>query len=225
MNNSDLIILTINSVLADSNREVNVLQKNNQKDSNSLDIEEIILYHLKNGLNPLGLLSNGSMVLDRHNNPLFCSLLEIANDIKDLYEPLWETVNESELKKLTKQQSDELMAEIVKSFKDSDIEKMFQKGWRLEQGTTVNNSMEIDMAGYNALNFFKLLAQYQPDFQFSRKYQEYDGNLTIKEYLIEVYGVDNKHQELLNFLEKQELKEKLQENLPINSLANPKMKI
>lgn len=164
-------------------------------DSHTLDQE--IDFILSSGLNPLTPYEDSR---DGKINILLVSILESSIE-EDLKIKFLEKITPENLSNLPKEVQNELVEKFLSEGSEKALHYLFKNGYRVEQGNS-ENALEINMATNGYVGFFEVLSEYQPDFEWNRKYDAFETKQTIVEIVQEEMNYPNLPKSYIANLEK-----------------------
>lgn len=154
--------------------------KNGKLSSDGHTLDQEIDYILSLGLNPLAAYedtNNGKI------NILIISILE-SSIHEDLKIKFLEKITPENLNDLPKELQNELVEKFLSDGPNKCLNYLFKNGYRIIQGNS-ENALEINMATNGYIDFFEVLSEYQPEFEWNRKYDAYQTQQTIIEIIQE----------------------------------------
>lgn len=171
--------------------------KNGKLLSDGHTLDQEIDYILSLGLNPLAAYedaNNGKI------NILLVSVLEssIEDDLKIKF---LEKITPENLADLPKEIQNELVERFLSDGPENSLHYLFKNGYRIKQGNS-ENALEINMATNGYVGFFEVLSEYQPEFEWDRKYDAFEEKQTIVEIVQEEMKYPNLPKSYITNLEK-----------------------
>ena len=138
--------------------------ENKEMQENGVSTFEILKEMMQEGLSPF----EPVMIENDRVELLAIELFKMGNEHAC---EIMKYITPDQLKKLSVLDSEKLM-QYAFEMDSEHARPLFDKGWRLNQGNN-QNALEYNMLESGQHEFFALLTQYQPDFDFTREYTCY----------------------------------------------------